>query len=507
MKNKFKLFTSLAMASVMTLSMGTGCNFDNSNQTGNNDTGDNNNSVSATAESFVSIDINPEIELTVDKNDVVISAHGANEDGQILLYGETEIVGEDVEEAIDNITDIAVDLGYISEDNKVVQTNVTSKKHGKAEELEGKINAKFEAKGLALGLRIKANTEGAFSLMREYENFLEEHPDLAETLSVKKFKLALAVSQSGEITIESAVEMTEEELIDLIKGAHDELKDCATEGFKEAKKEAKRVRDEAIELAIANVYDDFYTKNLAKHPLTGLYYGKLYKAYKTGEIVLDSINDLVEMAFDAEETALDESVVNAVTAKLGVSADVLKDDEGNITIESIEDYLDIFLKNADENEDLDTLEDELEDILDNAEDEIENNANLDNYVAKIEGLKAQFEGLLNFVPEEIATQIEEVVAGVTAILEDGITLEELEDLEDLFEDAAEDTLELIEADLSEDELSVINDMIKEIKEGADHHHKAFEDAVEDAREDAREHLEERKQHRKEHHGRGDHRGD
>lgn len=503
MKSKIKLFTSLALASTMAVSFGvTGCAEINGNGTNNGDNSGNNGATSsAVAESFVSLDINPEIELTVDAKDVVISAHGANEDGQVLLYGETEIVGEDVEVAIENITDLAVDLGYLSEDNEVVQTSVSSKKHGKAEELEGKINAKIKNKGLALGLNIKTSAEGSFSLMREYENFLEEHPDLAETLSVKKFKLALAVSQSGEITIESAVEMTEEELIDLIKGAHDELKDCATENFKEARKDAKRVRDEAIELAIANVYDDFYTKNLVKHPLTGLYYGKLYKAYKTGEIVLDSINDLVETAFDAEETALDENVVNAVTAKLGISADVLKDDEGNITIESIEDYLDIFLKNAEENEDLDTLEDELEDILDDAEEEIENNADLSNHVAKIEGLKAQFEGLLNFVPEEIATQIEEVVASVTTILEDGITLEELEDLEDVFEDAAEEMLELIEEDLSEDELKEIKDMIDAIKGNVEHHHKAFEDAVKDAREDAREHLEGRKQHRKEHHGR------
>ncbi len=503
MKSKFKIFTSLALASTMAVSLvgvaGCGNTGDNSGNNGNN-AGDNGTTTS-TAESFVSLDINPEIELTVDENDVVISAHGANEDGQVLLYGETEIVGEDVEEAIDNITDLAVDLGYLSEDNKVVQTSVTSKKDGKAEELEGKINAKFEAKGLALGLNIKTSAEGAFSLMREYENFLEEHPELADTLSVKKFKLALAVSNSGEITIDAAVEMTEEELIDLIKDAHDELEDCATEAFKEARKEAKRVLDKTIDLAIANVYDQFYTQNLSSHPITGLYYGKLYKAYKTGEIVLDSVNDLVELAFDAEETALDESVVNAVTAKLGVSADVLKDDEGNITIESIEDYIDVFVKNADENEDLDTLEDELEEILDNAEEVIEANADLSVYMAQIEAVKAQFETISQFVPQPIADQINEVVTTVTTALEDGLTLDELEDLEELFEDAAEDTLDLIEADLSEEELDQIDDMIKAVKDNADQHHKAFNDAVNGAKEEARTHLEERKQHRREQHER------
>jgi hypothetical protein len=43
-----------------------------------------------TAVAFVTVDINPSIEITLDENGVVASVYGANEDGQILLYGEAE---------------------------------------------------------------------------------------------------------------------------------------------------------------------------------------------------------------------------------------------------------------------------------------------------------------------------------------------------------------------------------------------------------------------------------
>ena len=42
------------------------------------------------AATFVTLDINPSIELTVDANGIVVSVYGANEDGQILLYEEAE---------------------------------------------------------------------------------------------------------------------------------------------------------------------------------------------------------------------------------------------------------------------------------------------------------------------------------------------------------------------------------------------------------------------------------
>ena len=97
------------------------------------------------AVSFVGIDINPSIELTLDAKNKVISVSGANEDGQVLLYGESGIIGESAEKAVEKITKLAVSLGYLDEDNSVVLTNVTSAKKGKADDILKKINAKITA--------------------------------------------------------------------------------------------------------------------------------------------------------------------------------------------------------------------------------------------------------------------------------------------------------------------------------------------------------------------------
>ena len=61
----------------------------------------------AEAQTFVSMDINPSVEFTLDKNNKVLSVHGANEDGQVLLYGEEGIVGADIEVATAKVLELA----------------------------------------------------------------------------------------------------------------------------------------------------------------------------------------------------------------------------------------------------------------------------------------------------------------------------------------------------------------------------------------------------------------
>lgn len=83
------------------------------------------------AATFVSLDVNPSVELTVDGKNKVVSVYGENEDGKVLLYDNgnivSGIVGEDVEKAVAKITDLAVEYGFLSEDNKVVNTSVSGK--------------------------------------------------------------------------------------------------------------------------------------------------------------------------------------------------------------------------------------------------------------------------------------------------------------------------------------------------------------------------------------------
>lgn len=80
--NRKKLRSALSLLCALTMGTSVGmfaaCG-------GNENTG---NDAKAIA-SYVSLDINPSIELTVDSENKVLSVYGGNEDGQVLLYEET----------------------------------------------------------------------------------------------------------------------------------------------------------------------------------------------------------------------------------------------------------------------------------------------------------------------------------------------------------------------------------------------------------------------------------
>ncbi|MGB9802698.1 anti-sigma factor domain-containing protein [Desulfofundulus sp.] len=94
---------------------------------------------SARAVAFVSMDINPSVEMSVDRREFVCEAKALNADGEILL-SRAGILGRPVEEAINTLLARAVQSGYLLPfQENVVLTAVTTK-HGQEAELQaGKI--------------------------------------------------------------------------------------------------------------------------------------------------------------------------------------------------------------------------------------------------------------------------------------------------------------------------------------------------------------------------------
>ena len=56
----------------------------------------------------VTVDINPSIEIIVDEDDKVVSVTALNDEGNIIIVGET-IVGKTVEEAVNIIVSVATE--------------------------------------------------------------------------------------------------------------------------------------------------------------------------------------------------------------------------------------------------------------------------------------------------------------------------------------------------------------------------------------------------------------
>jgi hypothetical protein len=153
------------------------------------------------AAAFVALDINPSIELTLDENDVVVSVYGANDDGKLLVYNENAgIVGKKVDTAVAYITNLALEMGYLCEDNSQVSTYVSSGNGGNADGLRNKINAKIVETAEAKELSVTVDVDTAFAVLCELEELKSFYPEntAIQNLTPGKFRLALSASGDGD---------------------------------------------------------------------------------------------------------------------------------------------------------------------------------------------------------------------------------------------------------------------------------------------------------------------
>ena len=477
MKRLFAVLTALLMAVVMGFTL-IGCIGDETEE--------------VKASSYVSVDINPSIELTLDQNDKVISVRGANEDGQVLLYGETGLVGVDVQTAIAKITDLAVELGYLSEDNKVVGTSVSTKDQAKKEKLLNKINAKIVATAGKAELTVKTDGKGAYSLLRKFEQFKQEHPEFAENLEIDKFKLAVSASQTGEVTLEAAVELSEEELIKIISEAHKNMKDYATDAYNKAAAEARKEYEERL----GEMTDILY---MEKAPLLAKIDAAQFYFYKSLARTLDGIANMIMFAEDANGYTFNEEDVTVLATALGLEGEEinqLKNKDGQITLDSIYAYVDKLVKNADPEtaeqikQNINTAITALEgDVL-----ELINQA-VNAYAEEIEAAIASVQEVVEtFNLPEISELIDEIKTAITD--DDGITYEEIREFADKFEEKAEIFKKNVEQRLTDKQRKEIENAKEKAEEEIAHVKEAIEQDIENHRDQARQKLENLKADRK-----------
>ena len=65
--------------------------------------------------SYVSVDINPSLELYVNRFDKVIGVHAFNEEAQLVIDTSVEIKNKDIDTALEQILDSATEAGYLKE--------------------------------------------------------------------------------------------------------------------------------------------------------------------------------------------------------------------------------------------------------------------------------------------------------------------------------------------------------------------------------------------------------
>lgn len=428
---------------------------------------------------FVSIDINPSVELTVEDGKVV-GVYGANEDGQILLYGE-ELKGLSVEEAAKKITEDAIMLGYIDENNTVVNTTVSSADGKYAEKLEKKLTAKIESTADGEGIEVKVSLDGAYSVKRRLDELKKEYPDNAkiQALTVSEFRLILSASENGEITVEAAVELDKDALIAKINEHHKNIDEFATAAFLEAKRLLDEGYVQAEAAAMEAVYIAYYAKNILTHPTT-CYYGVLYQSYATASRTLDFAADAMSAVNKVSDYPLNEEQIASVLTALGLSADdvsLIQNSNGEVTLRSVEAYVDKTFKNSPEGEALTAIKAELSTALSNIDGELETlrRAKIEEYADEIAALKETVNGLIDtvtaFLPATVKTAVQEIIGEYRTMLdetarmfEDGtVTVAEVRELADKFASKASDIKDKINGDLSETEFAEIKEAQDNVK--------------------------------------------
>lgn len=462
---------------------------------------------------FVNISINPEISLTVDGTGKVTAAIGENEDGQVLLYGEAGIEGATVEAATEKIVQLAISMGFLSEDNPDVETLVSSTDATVEQELLNKVRSKIIATAEGSGLSITVGTEGAYALMRDLEALKAANPDVdaVQALTVKDYKLALTASENGDISFEAAIALDDSELIALLSDTYTKVEDYCTDAYEAAKIKAQSVFDKAVALRLDTVYTTYYASHATAHPFTG-YLGVLYQLYAMSAHSFEALAEGIALIEELENYELDPERVAEIAEPLGLSDDELyklQDSEGGITLESVNAYVTVYLGEIAGSAEAAEIQADIEAALTAAATDVDTQVAalineykpmINDVVDYIQPTLAQANALLEAYSKIPGMLSEEEVTALLKAYEEGMEISNAavsgEDLDPdklteaiaKMEEGRLAVLARIEADLSEDELAKIETMKAAIESSNEAERAAFEAALDSAADTAKSHL-------------------
>lgn len=125
-------------------------------------------------DSVVSIDVNPSVELKINKKEKVVSLNAVNDDGEEILK-DTDVIGMTVETAVETLLAEMTNKGYIDTDKNSVLISVQNKNKENADKLSEKLldsayrsMGKKNGKGAVITQTLSENEDSARALAEEY---------------------------------------------------------------------------------------------------------------------------------------------------------------------------------------------------------------------------------------------------------------------------------------------------------------------------------------------------
>ncbi len=268
-------------------------------------------------EAYVTIDINPSVELIVNGREEVVYVNALNEDAEVLL-ADLDLVGMPVDEATDLIIETAIALGYIDIEatDTVVQVSTLSD----------------SALGEQIRERVKESINNAFQNRGIYgraanKGYTEEFLAEAESYGVTPAFLAFAkavVEVQDEVTLEDALLMTQEELRDILKDAREANLDVLHELRDDFQADRQAIHDEydpqieavlaqitALETNIASVEDQIAAEPSAElEAELATLQGNLESLQADLQTLLDDMHAELEALREAFHTQSEELMPN-----------------------------------------------------------------------------------------------------------------------------------------------------------------------------------------------------
>ena len=429
------------------------------------------------ATSYVSMDINPSVELVLDQNNNVISYSCENEDALLMLYGEN-IIGLNVDKASQKIIDLAIEFGYLTEDNCGVQVNVASDNSKVETNILDKIGVVVEKAEGKLSFEVNYNKEGSFVLNYELAKLKEKNPDNSYYQNLTAGKLEVinsALACDWTLTMDEAVKMSVADLLKVVDNAYSKLENYSTEAFETAKAIATSLYEETVISAEDAVYVYKYGQFKTDGIIGGIEAGLAIVEYGGVRAAARGINALAETMVVAERFAneiMASAEAKAIADELGIDASVLEDSEGNVTVESISAYIDKQAKNASQ----ETAE--------------EINARLTLAVQKLEEYKEEIAD--KPLASEYLTKIQSLLASIKVEgieFSDKITIDDFKQLAVKLNEYALEKKELMDNSLTDEQLKEIADAQKKAVDALTSEYEKCMNAISAAEQEAKTYLE------------------
>ncbi len=330
------------------------------------------------ATAFVSVDINPSVELVVDQDNFVMSVNAANSDAAVLLWNENGLPGLKVDIAIEKIASLAVEMGYITDEIGTVAVTVVSESTDVEESIYNSISAKISQVFEKAEISGSVNQIADLVLSKEFEAVKAENEGKAgfdSTLTASKYRLVKSAMKADmKLTLDEAVTMTVEQLSEKVRTAQESAENKLGEAYQRAVDEAQFVYENAKQTVLDSAYAEVYIERGSLSSILLENYGAKYAAYTLAYRTIEHYYD--QLAYYISNPIFSSDDVLAFAHAVGINTEDIEafeafkaeisNENGDITEENVKNYINKHYRNLDEDQRaaMEQAYDEIQSVLD-----------------------------------------------------------------------------------------------------------------------------------------------